>query len=310
MIQIFGFTFVSVVLPIFIQIIVGYFTQKKFRFDLRTLSKSQFYIFIPALVFNKLYSSNLGGDLLLKLIAAAVMLMVGMLIIAFSVGLAFRLKKKQLFAFAPPVVLYNSGNFCLPLMELLYNSDPFVMSVQSVIMASQNIFQCTVGVFCAGCGTMSVKETLSRIVKLPIIYACIAAAIFKGFSIPVWTPVLSATRIMGECLVPLALLTLGAQLAEVRMDFKDWRIFLSMFLRLLVAPCLMFGVVRLLGITGIAAQALVIISAAPSAVNNLIIAMEYGNEVEYTGKTVFASTVVSSFTVTLVICIVRALIPV
>ena len=310
MVDIFIFTFISVILPIFIQIAIGFCAQKKFKFDLRTLSKTQMYIFIPVLVFYKIYHSDIGGDLVLKLIAASLLILIAVLIIAFSVGLICRFKKNQLFAFVPTVTQYNSGNFCIPLLQLLYNSDPFVMSIQAVMMTAQNITQCTVGVFFSSCGKMPVKKALLNMLKLPIIYACLISAILKGFNIPVWQPIMSTAQIMSGCLVPLALFTLGAQLAQIKINFSDWKIYVSNLLKLTISPLVALAVVNILHITGQAAQAIIIITSAPSAVNTLIIAMEYDNEVEFTSKTVFSSTVLSAITVTIVICLVQMYIPV
>ena len=307
MLSVFGFIFCTVVLPIFIQIALGYGMQKKFRFDIRTLAKVQFYLFVPALAFTKIYESDMQGSLALSIIASALLVLCALFVLSFALGLVCRFRKQMKFAFFCTSAHYNSGNFCLPLLQLLYKGDPLVMSVQAIMMATQNVIQSTVGVFCAGCGSLSVRDAVRNIFRMPIIYACATGAALKALGIPLWAPLLSTADMISNGLVSIALFTLGAQLAQIRIRFSDWRIWATLSVRLLISPLIAFGAVRLLGITGLAAQAIVIMSAAPTAVNTLIISMEYDNQVEFTSKAVFASTVLSSVTVTAVICLVQKL---
>lgn len=297
----FGFIFTTVILPIFLQICVGFGIQKIFHFDLRTLSKIQFYVFIPALMFSKIYGGNVEGTTAVQVIISTILIYLGMLVLGFAVAFLFRFKKSMRNAFANTVSMYNSGNYCIPLMELLYQGDPFVMSVQAIIMSVQNVITSTLGAITASSGQAGFGKALKSALAIPMLYVAILAAALKGFGVVVWEPILSTVDMMSDCLVPIALFTLGAQLAETKINFADYKIHLANFIKLCCAPLLALGVVMLMGIDGIVAQVTVIVSAAPTAVNVLILAMEYKNEVDFTSQTVFLSTVLSSVTVTAVI---------
>lgn len=297
----FSYNFTTVILPIFLQICVGFTAQKFLRLDLKTLSTIQFYVFIPALMFSKIYHGTLEGSTVIDIILSAVLIFACMLAIGFLVSYIFRFKKSMRNAFVNTVSLFNSGNYCIPLMRLLYDNDPFVMSAQAVIMVTQNVFTGSIGVLTASSGKAGLKQALKGMLRIPMIYVAVIAAVLKACGVVVWSPIISTLDIMSECLVPIALFTLGAQLAETKVNFKDYRIFLSNFIKLLVAPVVAFGVISLLGISGITAQVILIVVSAPTAVNVLILAMQYENEVDFTGQTVFSATVLSSVTVTAVI---------
>ncbi len=300
-IKTFGSILGAVIFPIFVQICVGFVSQKIFRLDIRTLSAIQFYIFIPALMFVKIYQGTLDLAAVTDVFISTVVIYLCMAAIGFLTGFVFRFKSGMKSAFANSVSLYNSGNYCIPLMQLLYNNEPFVMSAQAIIMVVQNAITCTAGALVTGSGKGSFKAALKNALAIPVLYVVVPAAVLKGLHVTVWTPVINTLDIMGACLVPLALFTLGAQLAETKINFSDYRIFLSNFIKLIIAPAITLGVIYIMGLTGITAQVILIVSAAPTAVNVLILAMQYDNESDFVSKTVFSSTMLSSLTVTAVI---------
>lgn len=77
--------------------------------------------------------------------------------------------------------------------------------------------------------------------------------------------------------------------------------YISLLLRLLIAPALAFILLKFLNLEGVLAQALFISTAMPTAVNSSIIAQEYNNEPQYAAQTVVMSTLVSSLSVTIII---------
>ena len=62
-----------------------------------------------------------------------------------------------------------------------------------------------------------------------------------------------------------------------------------------------FGLVLLLGIHGVLAQALVVGIATPTAVNSTLLADEFGNEREFAAQVVITTTVFCTVTLPLVI---------
>ena len=99
----------------------------------------------------------------------------------------------------------------------------------------------------------------------------------------------------------MALITLGIQLAQIEFKFKLRLILTASAVRLLLAPVIGFGLVLLLGIEGVLAQALIVGIATPTAVNATLLADEFGNEREYTAHMVVATTIFCTFTLPLII---------
>ena len=90
MIQIFW----DVLCPIFLIIIVGFFIQKKFSLNLNALTKVQIYVLIPALIFIKISTSQLEGDLVLQIILFTIILFVLLMFISWITSRLIKLDRK------------------------------------------------------------------------------------------------------------------------------------------------------------------------------------------------------------------------
>ena len=222
---------------------------------------------------------------------------------------SFDIKREK--ALVNAVTLLNSGNFGLPLVELLY-AGPMAataLTFQVFFMLTQNILMNTFGLFNCTFGKYSMKEGFMKILKMPMIYTIIIAFSLKFMKLPVPGAILSSTEIMGRALVPVAIFTLGAQLAQTKIHLNSLAVYVPVILRLMVGPLVGFVFIRIFGIHGLMAQVMLIASAAPSAVNSLLLSIEFDSDPEYASQTVFISTVLSALTVSLVILIAQSLFP-
>jgi predicted permease len=134
--------------------------------------------------------------------------------------------------------------------------------------------------------------------------------LWRATGLPLPTPVYTALDTVADGLVPVALVTLGAQMAVLKVPRLSRPLGLSLALRLLVGPVLSFALVigmKMLGapLHGDLAQALVTSASYPTAVNSALVAIEYDNEPEFASAAVFYSTLISAITVSLTIYLVR-----
>lgn len=296
----FLFIFINVILPIFFIIAAGYSLQKKFDLNVNTLSKVQMYLLIPSLLFTKIYQSNISEKLFLSIIAYCIVLFVIIYILSILLCKILGYDKALQSAFINSTTLYNSGNYCIPLIQLLYNN-PFAFSVQIIVMVTQSILTNTVGIFNSSIGKKDLRNALMNTLKVPMVYIVIFALTVKSLNIHMWKPLLSSMDLLGQGLVPLALITLGAQLANTRFSFRLAKVYFSNLMRLVISPFAAFLLTAAFHLHGITGQVLVICSAAPSAVNSVLLALEYDNEPDFAAQSVFTSTILSSITVTAVI---------
>ena len=300
--------FITILLPIFLQILIGFVVQKKLQLNIKTLSRVQMYVFIPALIFEKVYSSDLEGSLITQIIGFTIILFIILMILSLVMSKLIKLSRKKEKAFVNSVVLRNQGNFAIPLITMLYMNanNELALSIHMIVLLVTDLLTNTFGIFNSGSGSYTWKGALLKIFKLPLIYAIILGFILRGFHVTVPSPLMSSIEIMSDGLVPLALFTLGAQLVQTRFSVKDISVYISSFFRLLVSPLMAYLLTLVFGISGVMAQVLVIGAAAPTAVNSVLIAIECDGDSEYASLTVFSSTILSAITVSLVISLVFA----
>lgn len=299
----FIFILINIILPIFIQILLGYIVKKVTNFNNKPLAVIQLYIILPALLFVSMYDTKIDKSIAIKIILHSVIIFVLLYILCVVVCKILKYDKVTASSFNNSITLYNSGNFCLPLVQILYNN-PLAVSIQIVIMTVQSIATNTIGIYSVSAGKKNAKQGMLEMFKVPMIYCIVIALALRGLEIKVAMPILNAMNSLGSAMVPVALISLGAQLAETKCSFKMPKVYFSIFIRLIISPILAYVLVLLLGLRGMAAEIAVISSAAPTAVNSVLLAIQYDSDPEFASQAVFFSTIISAITVTLVIFLV------
>ncbi|MBT3318954.1 MAG: AEC family transporter [Clostridia bacterium] len=299
----------NISLPIILLIAVGFGFQKIFKTDVRTFVKLQVYLVIPVMVFIKLYSSQFSADLLYTVVPYMLILMVVLFGISQLLSVIFRFDRPRRKAMGNAFMLINTGNYGIPLIELTFPGNPIAFASQIIMIVVQNIITGTFCVYQASSGKSTSKQALLNIVKMPILYAIVLGILLRTFSVPIPKTFLIPMNYIYQAFVAIALITLGIKLAEVKSLKGIKHVIISTVIKMLLAPVIGFGIVQMLGVTGILAQALIIGISTPTAVTAAIIAKEFDNEADFTAQFVLATTVFCTFTLPFVIYFVPKLLP-
>ncbi|CAM4052128.1 AEC family transporter [Lederbergia lenta] len=302
-----AFIFMEIILPVFILIAVGVLLQIKFKLDLYTLAKINIYYLSPALIFSKLYESSFSLKLFFGVIAFTSIFVLILYVLSYIFGKVMKLGKKQNMTFSHSIMFYNSGNYGIPVNDLVFKQDPLAMSIQIAVMAFQNTLLFSYGVFALNSLNTGKIKALLAYFKMPLFYAMFLGICFNLFHVNLPVFLITPIHYVSDSLIAIALLTLGAQIANLKLKFTYAPLYVSMATRLLMGPFIAFLLLKLLGVEGMIAQALLISTAMPTSVNSSIIAQEYNNEPEFAAQTVVASTFFSSLTLTIVIYLALAI---
>jgi len=298
--QEFIFIITNILLPILILIAAGFIFQKIFKTDVRTFSRLVVYLLIPVMIFVRFYQIE-SLDAFFIVIPFVLLLQAVMYIVALVVSVLAGYTKSIRNAFINSMVLLNTGNYGIPLIELVFKGHPVAAASQMFIVVTQNITSNTFGVFYASAGSASRKAALKNMLKMPAIYVIALITVIKiaGFEVP--QPVLAPLSQISNAFIAFALITLGVQLAEVRPGGSIKKVLAVSLIKVTAAPLAGFGIALLLGIEGLLAQALIIGISTPTAVNSAIIAGQFGNEPDFAAQVVFTTTLLCTFTIPLVI---------
>ena len=302
------FILLEIILPIFVLVGAGIYLERRFKLDIATMSKLNFFIFVPALLFKALIESSLEFESLVMVALFQVALITVLLAVNWGVTKAVGLDGALRSAFLLATAFCNSGNFGVPLIALAFADAPDkAVSYQSITLMVQNLLTFTLGLLIVGHGRTTVRESVGSAMKLPFVYVIVAALTLRHFDVPVrdwpwvWVPISRSA----EGLVAVALLTLGIQVAKTPRIKHVRALSAAVVMRLVAAPLVAFGLVKLFGFTGMLAHVVVIASAGPAAVNTVLIGLEYDNEPDFAASAVFYTTLLCGLTVALTIYLVR-----
>lgn len=294
-------------LPIILLIAAGYLFQKIFKNEIGALTKLVLYLFVPIMVFTKIYESNIAWDMLFQLILYMLLLQAFLYLVAIITSLIMKYNKSTRNAVANAMVMMNIGNYGIPLIDLVFPKDIIAMTSQIFIVVLQNITTSTFGVFqVSSAKSASRKEILKNMLRMPTIYVVILVAIIKAAGITLPDMIKVPCDYISNAFVAVALIVLGMQLADVKLSNRLKDVVIVSVIKVLATSLAAFAIVLLLGIKGVLAPALIIGVSTPTAVNTAILAREFGSEADFAAQIVLLTTFICTFTLPFVIFFVKA----
>lgn len=308
-------------LPILSLIAIGFVLDRKFKLDVKTLSKIIFFLVMPSFVFKNVYLTTFPSSTGSILSCALALFFING-VIATLVGKLRHYDQSMIEAFRNGTMFNNSANLGVALIILVFTHDPFLvngepvylaeaMIAQIILMVFQNITLNTVGLFQAGRGQLAAIDAIRIVLRMPIIYVLVAVFTIKYFQIDAtqffFWPIMERA---GEALLPLAMCSIGIQLSRTKIIWLDPNVWLTTVMKLIITPlialCLIYGSGTF---TPVTAQVFLIYSAIPTAVNTALFAIELNNCPEFATQVVMNTTVLSSITLTFFIFFASILFP-
>lgn len=296
--------FFQIVAPILILLLIGGILQRKFQFNLKALSHLITFCFMPAAVFMNIYETSVKMNVLIDIGLFIVLFIGSQMVISSLVAKLLKLERQEAAVFKNSIVLINSGNYGIPVAQMIFVSNPVGVAIQVIMVIFQNLTTYTYGLYNLISATKSGLQIIKDLLKLPIIYALIVGAILNYLDIKLPTTIRIPIEYIAGGFVAVALITLGAQLSQIKIrTMFNKIIYISCFMRLLLGPTIALGVILLLGIDGEIAKSLFIASSFPTSRNSSSLALEYDIDSDTAAQMVLFSTIISCLTVTFVIYI-------
>ncbi len=295
----------SIILPVFVIMAIGYVMQIKFQMNLQTLAKLNIYFLVPGFIFVQLYETEVAASLFGYVLLFFIVY--SLLLYGLGEGIArtLGLKKEKKTTFTNSLMFFNSGNYGVPVNDLVFRGDPFAMSIQVIMLTLQNVFLFSYGIFSLQAANIGRWKAAAGYFKMPVLYAMLLGVTlnYGNVDIPefIWIP----ANYTADAMIAMALITLGAQVAQFKITTYLASIYWSIGSRLIIGPAAAFVIIWLLPVEGVMAQALFIASAMPTSVNSAVIAQEYKIHPEYASQVVLFSTLFSALTVSVVIYLSR-----
>jgi predicted permease len=226
-------------------------------------------VFLPALIFSALAAKNfaLADNALIAVGGAVVVLGSGLL--AWPLARVLGYQPKTL---VPPLMFSNAGNMGLPLLALAFGDQALGAAV--VLLLVETMLQ-----FSLGPWLLSGRLHMAMIWREPVIGAALLGLAVSLSGISIWSPVMTASKLLGDISVGLMIFSLGVRLSAA--PLTNWTIGWVAAVATPVSGMLMawlFG--TLTGLEQRQMDILFIFGALPPAVLNFIFAERYHQEPE------------------------------
>ena len=297
--------FAANLLPIFLTASAGFVLGRRLQTDLKTVSRLAFYILSPCLVFTSVAHSQLPSAHFWQMASFTLGVVGAMALLALAAGLVLRLERRLLASLIVAAVFVNGGNYGLAVNKFAFGEAALALAVVYYLFSTMGVY--TLGVTVASLGKKPLWHALRQGLTLPTTYALLLAGALRltGWQVPL--PVERAVSLLSQAAVPVMLLVLGLQFAEMRRWPRPHLGLIGMacFLQLVVAPLIGLALASAMGMTGVIRQAAVLESAMPTAVITTILAVEYDLDAAFMTGTVVISTLLSPLTVTPLIAYLR-----
>jgi predicted permease len=295
--------FVSDLLPVFCVAAVGFLLARRFDANVVTLSRVSFYALSPCLVFTTLVRSRIGGDQFGRMALFCLLVTIAIGLIARVAAVPLRLDRRMTSAFLLVVMFSNGGNYGMPVVLFAFGAE--ALSHAAVYFVTGAVLLYTLGVFLAAAGRRSIRHAALGVLRVPAVYGVLAAGLVLGTEMTVPTPIMRPVQLLNDAALPIMMLVLGMQLERAMMPPRFAPVVVAVTLSLLVTPMVAFGVASGLHLTGPAWPAAMIQASMPAAVVTTILALEYDIAPAFVTSVVFASTLLSPLTLTVLIACLK-----
>lgn len=254
---------------------LGWLAARRLRVDPRPIATLLVYIISPLTFFHGLTQGQPSADKLV--LTASVLLLATCLCVVVNrvASRFFAEQERALLAFSAGTG--NTGYFGFPIALVLL--PPEGVTLYLFCMLGVSLYEFTVGFYVSARGRFSVKESLARLVRLPLIYAFAAGMLVSALGWQVPDVVADGLDYFKYCFTVLGMMIIGMTLGRVTWREFDLRFVAGcVVVRFVVWPLATLLMVLLLrmsvGISDSLALAFLLIGAVPMAANVVVIAME------------------------------------
>jgi len=291
--------FLNVVTPVFILVVIGYFVGPRLKIEARSLSRTAYFVFIPAFVFNIISEAKIDSGLALQMLSFILVAQIAVALLGFLVGKALRQSREITAAFVLIATFGNVGNFGLPL--IVFRLGETARTYATVYFVATIFISFVICVGVASWARSGGVTAVFSVFKTPALIALIPALVFNitDVEVPIFLSRLSG--LLGQAMIPVMLITLGVQMGEIPKIKINFNVFAASTVRLIGGPVLALLIVPYFGLEGLERSTGILQAAMPAAVLASIISLEYKLLPEFVTTTVLFSTIYSILTLTVIL---------
>lgn len=296
---------INQMIQLFMVIGLGYFMKKKKILNDEVNSKLNYIVIsitTPALIFSSVCTATISDkSTVLYTLVIAIALYIVLPIISYIIVKIMRVPVEQKGLYMFMIIFSNIGFMGYPVMKALFGNNAILYT--SIFNILFNIEVYTLGVILINYGkNVETKFNLKNLLSPGIIASIIALFIyFLEINIP--SVIVESCTMVGDMTTPLAMLIIGATLANIKVKelFTEYRLYYFTIIKQIILPVAMFPVIAYF-VTDPLLRGITLVNVAMPVANSAVLfANEYGGNVELAAKSVFITTLISVITIPLIV---------
>ena len=279
----------NVIVPVILVAGAGFLFARLTHCETKALTRLSFYILTPALIFHSLLNRSVSMIDLAD-VALFVLIIHGLLALVGTLGVRWTGWDADTKTSAILSLSFNNcGNYGLPVLLFAFGDAGFTLGV--VYMVAQTVYQIVVGVSVASWRKgMKIRNVLLTVLRVPWLYAFLLAMVVRlsAFELPV--ALARPVELVAGAAIPVQLLLLGMALFRVRIGSLLRQAVPISLTKLILPPLLAWGLTTILGFEGLLRAVLILQASTPTAVNALILSLQFQRRSELTATIVLLTT--------------------
>ena len=296
-----GFNIVS---PVFLVLLLGYFAKQRGHIDDNFVDKGTWIVFYLALPFKLFYDiknariESLHPKYVLYILLGVIFVIFLSLIIGKVIGIK---DKRKLSAFVHCAYRSNFVYVGFPILDILYTGAPSMEHMIVIVSFGLTLYNISAIILLTYYSESEEKrisflDIIVKIIKNPMIIGVVFGALFNFLHIPVYSGVDKAIEMVSKISTPMSLILIGASLnfESSKSDFK--LMFLSAFIKTVLAPLILIPTGKWLGFTNMELGIAYVFWATPCAANCFIFTRQMNSDYEFASKIITLSFIMSIVT--------------
>ncbi|MDO4772744.1 MAG: AEC family transporter [Bacillota bacterium] len=303
------FTALGSIVVLFSLILVGFICRKTNLVSERAqkdVTNIVLYAMLPATIV-KTMTKPIDKDaieMLLTMIAITVVSYIFITILSILVSKRFNLPDKQRDVLFGGMSFANITFMGLPVQEAVFGSEAVFFTIMSQLV----IFE----IYCWSIGLSILEKhkkggkfhiSIKEVLKKPGVFASIIGLILLFAKVELPPMVDNFVTMLGKGISPLAMIAVGFMLANsnIKEAVRNKYLYISSFVKLLVIPLVMIGVLYALNIRGLVMAIPVIEMAMPTAAYLAMLSAIADNDTTLASEQIFVSSLLSLITIPVIV---------
>ena len=293
----------NAIAPIFLIIAIGYVLYRTRIVGEEVWSAIEhicFYLLLPFLIIRTLSRANLGGVPIVDFTLVLVVAIFGMSLLLILIHTALRGRYPQggpSFTSLFQGITRFHGFVALATIGPLYGDEGVTLAAiaLAIMVPMLNMLSVIVlSVYGSGNSDPDFKQVLLRILKNPLIIACVTGLVLNWTGVP--DVIFDTIIIIGNGGLGLALLAVGAGLRIGQAADQKLLIATGVFTRLIGMPVIIIVMAWLIGLEGLPRTVAIIAGAVPTAASSYVMARKMGGNAELMSNIMTFQVIAAVFT--------------